>query len=194
MKKSTLALSLALLIAPAAVTFAQSGNTWTIDPVHTQATFVIRHMSVSNVRGAISNVTGTVTWDPKDPSRDVVNATLDAGTVNTGSDLREKELKGTDFFNIAKYPTLTFKSTGVKKIGDKLKITGNLTLAGVTKTVTLDADQPSAPQKGLQGGLVSGLSASTTVKRSDFNFGSKFPNAVISDEVKITIDLEMVQK
>ncbi|HEY0161266.1 MAG TPA: YceI family protein [Edaphobacter sp.] len=189
-----LAVSLALLFAPAVAAFAQNGNTWTIDPIHTQASFVVRHMSVSNVRGAISNINGTITWDPKNPSNDVVNTTLDASTVNTGSDLREKELKGADFFNTAKFPTLTFKSTSVKKVGNKLKITGDLTLAGVTKTVTLDADQPSAPQKGLQGGLVSGLSASTTIKRTDFDFGTKYPNAIVSDEIKITIDLEMVQK
>ncbi len=194
MKTRMLAVSLALLFAPTVAAFAQNGNTWTIDPIHTQASFVVRHMSVSNVRGAISNINGTITWDPKNPSNDVVNTTLDASTVNTGSDLREKELKGADFFNTAKFPTLTFKSTSVKKVGNKLKITGDLTLAGVTKTVTLDADQPSAPQKGLQGGLVSGLSASTTVKRTDFNFGTKYPNAIVSDEIKITIDLEMVQK
>lgn len=180
----------------AASTLSASGqsNTWSIDPVHTQATFEARHLSMTNVRGGISKVTGTVTWDPKDPSKDSVNAVLSPATINTGSDYRDQYLKGGDFFNVEKFPTLIFKSTSVAASATGLKVTGNLTLAGVTRSVVLDVTGPAAPQKGMEGGLVSGLEATTTIKRTDFNFGSKYPNAMVSDEVKITIDLEMGQK
>lgn len=182
-----------VLAACGSSTFAQ-GITWTIDPVHTQATFQVKHLSMSNIRGGLSNITGSVVWDPKDVTKDSVNATLNAKTINTGSDYRDKYLKGEDFFNTDKYPTLTFRSTSVKKAGAGFKVTGDLTLAGVTRSVVLDVEGPAAPQKGPEGGLVSGLSATTTIKRADFNFGTKYPNAMVSDEIKITIDLEMGQK
>ena len=185
---------LAMIAATLAVPAFAQNSTWTIDPVHTQATFQARHLSVANVRGAISNVTGTVTWDPSNPSRDSVVATLDVNTINTASDYRDKTIKGEDFFNVAKYPKMTFKSTSVQKSGNGYQVLGDLTLAGVTKQVTLNVDGPSAPQKGMQGETVSGLSATTSIKRADFNFGSKYPDGVLSDEIKITIDLEMDQK
>ena len=193
MKTKILAIMFALF---AALTLSASGqsNTWSIDPVHTQATFEARHLSMTNVRGGISKVTGTVTWDPKDPSKDSVNAVLSVATINTGSDYRDQYLKDGDFFNVEKFPTLIFKSTSVAASATGLKVTGNLTLAGVTRSVVLDVTGPTAPQKGMEGGLVSGLEATTTIKRTDFNFGSKYPNAMVSDEVKITIDLEMGQK
>ena len=182
-----------VLAACGSSAFAQ-GITWTIDPVHTQATFQVKHLSMSNIRGGLSNITGSVVWDPKDITKDSVNATLDAKTINTGSDYRDKYLKGEDFFNTDKYPTLTFRSTSVKKAGAGFNVTGDLTLAGVTRSVVLDVEGPAAPQKGPEGGFVSALSATTTIKRADFNFGTKYPNAMVSDEVKITIDLEMGQK
>jgi polyisoprenoid-binding protein YceI len=182
-----------LFVACATSAFAQ-GTTWTVDPVHTQATFQVKHLSMSNVRGALSNITGSVVWDPKDITKDSVVATLDAKTINTGSDYRDKYLKGEDFFNTDKYPTLAFRSTSVKKAGAGFKVTGDLTLAGVMRSVVLDVEGPAIPQRGQQGGLVSALSATTTIKRADFNFGTKYPNTMVSDEIKITIDLEMGQK
>jgi polyisoprenoid-binding protein YceI len=162
--------------------------------VHTQATFEARHLSMTNVHGGISKVTGTVTWDTKDPSKDRVDAVLSPATINTGSDYRDQYLKGGDFFNVQKFPTMIFKSTSVTASGTGLKVIGVLTIAGVTKFVVLDVTGPAAPQKGMEGGLVSGLEATTTIKRTDFNFGSKCPDAIVSDAVKITIDLEMEQK
>ncbi len=185
--------TLAFLAASTFPAFAQSGS-WTIDPVHSQANFEVRHLSVTTVRGAITNITGTVVWDPKNPSQDKVDAVLDATTVNSGNAYRDKDVKGETLFNIEKFPTLTFKSTSAARSGKGVKVTGELTLAGVTKTVVLDVVGPAAPQKGQQGGLVTGLEATTTIKRADFNFGSKYPNAVVSDEVKITLDIEMDQK
>ena len=169
-------------------------NTWTIDPVHTQATFQARHLSITTIRGSISNVTGTVEWDPNDPSQDSVVATLDVKTVNTANDYRDKTLKGEDFFNVSKYSQITFKSTSVKKSDSGYEVFGNLTIAGVTRSVILEAENPAAPQKGMEGEPVTGLSATTTIKRSDFRFGAKYSNTLLSDEIKITIDLELHQK
>jgi polyisoprenoid-binding protein YceI len=181
-----------ILFAPMAL--AQS-STWAVDPNHSQATFVVKHMSVTNVRGAISSIKGTVTWDPKDPTKNSVEAVLDTTTIDTQSAYRDKDLKGADFFNVEKLPTMTFKSTSVKRAGKGLKIFGNLTLAGVTKPVVLDATEPSAPQKNPQGGgLLSGIEATTSIKRTDFGFAAKYPSAVVGDDIQITIDVEMDQK
>ena len=179
----------AMLAVPA---LAQQ-STWTIDPVHTQATFQARHLSITTIRGSISKVAGTVEWIPGDPAHDSVVATLEVKTVNTADDYRDKTLKGEDFFNVSKYPRIVFKSTAVKKSVTGYEVLGNLTIAGVTRPVILEAESPAAPQKGMEGETVTGLSATTTIKRSDFNFGAKYPNAVLSDEIKITIDLELHQ-
>jgi polyisoprenoid-binding protein YceI len=173
--------------------FAQS-STWTIDKNHSQTDFQIRHLGVSNVRGSISGITGTVVWDEKDISKSSVNATIDATTVSTNNDARDKHLKSPDFFNIEKYPTITFKSTSVVRTNGKLQVVGDLTLAGVTKSVTLDVDGPTPPVKGMRGGLVTGFSASGVLKRSDFTFGSKFSEPILGDEVKFTIDVEADQQ
>jgi polyisoprenoid-binding protein YceI len=140
-----------------------------------------------------SNVTGTVEWDPNDPSKDTVVATLDVKTVNTANDYRDKTIKGEDFFNVSKCPRITFKSTSVKKSGSGYEVFGTLTIAGVTRAVILEAENPPALQKGMEGEPVTGLSATTTIKRSDFNFGTKYSNSIFSDEIKITIDLELQQ-
>jgi polyisoprenoid-binding protein YceI len=181
--------ALSALLLTGASAFAQSSS-WTIDHNHTQVNFQVRHMGVSTVRGSISGVTGTVVWDDKDPSKSSVEATIDATTVSTNNDARDKHLKSPDFFDVAKNPTLTFKSTAVTGTAGSLKIVGDLTLAGVTKSVTLDVDGPSAPIKGQGGKMVTGFSATGTLKRSDFNFGPKFTTPVLGDEVKFTIDVE----
>ena len=179
------------LLLTATAAFSQS--TWTIDKNHSQVNFEIRHAAVSNVRGSISNITGTVVWDEKDPSRSSVNATIDATTVNTNNDARDKHLKSPDFFNVEKYPTLTFKSSSVTRANGKLQVIGDLTLGGQTKSVTLDVDGPTAPVKGMKGGLVTGFSATGMIKRSDFNFGQKYTAPILGDDVKFTLDLEADQ-
>jgi polyisoprenoid-binding protein YceI len=183
----TAALSALLLTGVSA--FAES-TSWAIDTNHSQVNFQIRHMGVSNVRGSISGVTGTVVWDDKDPSKSSVEATIDAKTLSTNNDARDKHLKSPDFFNVEKFPTLTFKSTSVSGASGKLQVTGDLTLGGVTKSVTLDVDGPTAPQKGMGGKMVTGFSATGLLKRSDFNFGNPKFNAMLGDDVKFTIDLE----
>jgi polyisoprenoid-binding protein YceI len=185
------ALAAAVLLTGTAA-FAQS-STWTIDKNHTQVDFQIRHAAVSNVRGSFSNVTGTVVWDEKNLAKSSVEATIDATTVSTNNDARDKHLKSPDFFNVEKFPTLTFKSTSVTRASGKLQVIGDLTLAGVTKSVTLDVDGPTAPVKGMKGGLVTGFSATGVIKRADFNFGQKYTSPILGDEVKFTIDLEADQ-
>ena len=171
---------------------AQSSN-WTIDKNHSQVNFSIKHMGVSTVRGSISGVTGTIVWDEKDPSKSSGEATMDTATVNTNNAARDTDLKSDKFFDVAKYPTMTFKSTSVKRVNGKLQVVGDLTLTGVTKSVTLDVDGPTAPQKGMGGKMVIGLSAAGVVKRSDFNFAPKMPTMMLGDEVQFTIDVEANQ-
>ena len=172
---------------------AQTSN-WSIDPSHSSAEFVVRHLGVSNVHGTITGIKGMVTLDEKDITKSSVSATLDAATVFTGVDARDKDIKSPSFFEIAQFSTLTFKSTSVKNVNGKLQLTGDLTLHGVTKSVTLDLDGPAPPQKGVGGKIVSGFSATGVLHRADFAIGSKFPAAIVGDEVKITIDLEIAKQ
>ena len=188
----TLRLSaLVLITSVGSIAAHAQASDWKIDPAHSGVEFKIRHLGVSNVNGSFSKVAGTVYLDEKDITRSRVEAVIDATTVNTNEAGRDKHLATPDFFDTAKYPTMTFKSTSVFRENGKLKMTGDLTLAGVTKPVTLDLDGPAAPQKGQRGGLVSGFSATGTLSRKDFNFGQKYGAPVLGDDVKFTIDIEM---
>ena len=188
--KFLLALTLGALSLTGATAKAQT-STWAIDPAHSSVTFEIRHMSVSNVHGSITGVTGTVTLNEKEIVKSSVNATIDTTTLTTNVDARDKHLKSPDFFDIAKYPQITFKSTSLSNAGGKLQLTGDLTLTGVTKSVTFDLDGPAPPQTAKDGKVRSGFSASGTLKRTDFNFGPKFAPPVLGDDVKFTIDVEI---
>jgi polyisoprenoid-binding protein YceI len=186
----TAALSALLLTGVSA--FAQS-STWTIDPNHSQVNFAIKHIQVSTVRGSISGVTGNVIWDDKDPTKSSVEATINTTTVTTNNEKRDGHLKSPDFFNVEKFPTMTFKSTAVTGVSGKLQVVGDLTLGGVTKSVTLDVDGPTPPQKSMGGKLASGFSATGKLKRSDFNFGQKFTEPSLGDEVQFTLDIEALK-
>ena len=192
--KSLHVLRTAALLAAATFTSAFASaqtSTWKIDPAHSNVEFRILHLGVSHVSGNFSKPTGVIKWDEKDPTKSSVEATIDATTVSTGQEARDNHLKTPEFFNVAQYPTLTFKSTSVKSEGGKLKLVGDLTLAGVTKPVTLTVDGPVPPQKGMKGGLVSGFSATGTLSRKDFNFGQKYSAPMLGDDVTFTIDIEM---
>jgi polyisoprenoid-binding protein YceI len=182
-----LTLSAALFSARA---YAQN-STWTIDPAHSSVNFEILHMGVSHVHGAFGNVKGTVTLNEKDIAKSSVAATIDTTTVSTGVAQRDTHLKSADFFDVAKNPAMAFKSTSLTSSGGKLRLIGDLTIDGVTRSVTLDLDGPAPPQKNMQGKTISGFSASGTIKRSDYGFGAKFPPPLIGDEVKFTIDVEI---
>lgn len=172
---------------------------WKIDPAHTAAQFAVKHLMISTVRGTFKGVNGTVTWDDSDVSKSSVNVTIDATTVDTGEPARDKDLKSEKFFEVAKYPTITFVSTKVEQTGvGKLKVTGDLTIHGVTKQVVLDVDGPSASVKDPWGNMRSAISATTKVNRQDFgvkwNANIDGGGVVVSDDVNITIDLEMVKQ
>jgi polyisoprenoid-binding protein YceI len=189
--KFHLALALAGTTLAATNLHAQT-STWIIDTAHSSSNFQVRHMAVSTVRGSIGGVKGTLVLDDKDMTKSNVNATLETATVATGTEARDKHLKSPDFFDVAKYPQIVFKSTSITGTSGKLKLTGDLTLAGVTKSVTLDLDGPSAPQKNPKGVMISGFSASGMINRKDFEFGTKSSaSPAISDEVKFTIDVEI---
>jgi polyisoprenoid-binding protein YceI len=167
-------------------------STWSIDTAHSSANFQVRHMAVSTVRGSIGGVKGTLVYDEKDITKSTVNAALESATLTTGTEPRDKHLKSPDFFDVAKYPQIVFKSTAITGTPGKLKLIGDLTLAGVTKSVSLDVDGPSAPQKNPKGVTISGFSASGMINRKDFEFGTKSSaSPAISDEVKFTIDVEI---
>jgi polyisoprenoid-binding protein YceI len=186
-------LYLALILTGAlfsAHAYAQT-STWSIDPAHSSVTFEVVHMAVSHVHGAFGNVKGTVTLNEKDITKSSVTATIDTTTVSTGVAQRDTHLKTDAFFNIAKYPTMSFQSTSLTNSGGKLRLIGDLTIDGVTRSVTLDLDGPTPPQKNMQGKTISGFSASGTIKRSDYGFGAKFPPPLISDDVKFTVDVEI---
>ncbi|HEV2022410.1 MAG TPA: YceI family protein [Terriglobales bacterium] len=188
------AAAVALLSAAAMAQAVQ----YEIDPVHSSAQFSVRHMMVSNVRGEFAKVTGTVVYDPKNLKASSVEATIDATTINTHEPRRDDDLKSPNFFDVAKYPILTFKSKKVEQAGaGKLRVTGDLTLHGVTKEVVLDVEGPS-PEAKMGPNIKSGASAATTINRKDFglvwNKTMETGGVLVGDEVKITLEIEMGRK
>ena len=166
---------------------------WQIDPNHTAAQFSVRHMGISTVRGAFTKVSGTAQYDPADLSKTSVDATIEASSVDTRVSMRDDDLRSPNYFDVAKYPTITFKSKSVQAAGEgKLKIVGDLTIHGVTKEVTLDVDGPSAPVTDPKGNSHVGASASTTVNRKDFGVGGS--SNMVGEDITITIDVELVRK
>ena len=170
--------------------------TFRIDTAHTAAQFAVKHMMVSTVRGQMGKVTGTVVYDAADVTKSKVEASIDVTGINTRDEKRDAHLKSPDFFDVAQFPAMTFVSTKVEAAGaGKLRVTGDLTMHGVTKSVVLDVEGPAAPMK--QGnGLRSGAAATTKLNRQDF--GVKWSRALdaggvaVGDEVTVTIDIEMV--
>ncbi|HET6439985.1 MAG TPA: YceI family protein [Anaeromyxobacter sp.] len=189
MKKILALLTLAPLAALA------EPQSWSIDPAHSQATFSVRHMVISTVRGAFQKTSGTVKIDETDLSRSSVEATIDAASVDTRVEQRDGHLRSPDFFDVAKYPNITFKSTKVEKAAaGKLKVTGDLTIHGVTKSVVLDVEGPTEAIKDGKG-LRRGLTATTSINRQDYGLKwNKMVEAgpIVGDEVKIEIEAEIV--
>jgi polyisoprenoid-binding protein YceI len=188
---SRLFLTLITTLAMAATAAAQAG-TWQIDPNHSAAQFSVRHLGVSTVRGAFTKVTGSAKHDPADPSKDSLDATIDTNSVDTRVQMRDNDLRSPNFFDVQKYPTITFHSKATKVAGaGKLQITGDLTIHGVTKEVVLDVDGPSAAIKDPWGNQRIGASAATKINRQDF--GVSGAPGVVGDEITITIDVELIQ-
>src|SRR5690349_11024550 len=159
----TLALAALLPLAAAAET-----STWNIDPVHSTSSFAVKHLVITTVHGRFGKTTGTVQYDEQDPTKSTAEATIDVTTINTENEKRDADLKSAAFFDAANHPTMTFKSTKVEKVGDgKFKVTGDLTIRGNTKPVTLDVTTSQAV-KGMQGELRRAFSATGRINRKDF--------------------------
>jgi polyisoprenoid-binding protein YceI len=173
-------------------------STWKIDPAHSEAAFSVKHMGISNVHGRFGSVNGTVTIDDSDPTKGSANATIDTTTVDTGVAQRDGHLKSPDFFDVAKFPAMTFVSKEITKNGDHLQVVGDLTLHGVTKSVTLDVDGPSKEQADPMGKTRRGLSATTSIHRQDYGLvwqGTlKSGDAVVGDDVKIELNVELIKQ
>jgi len=172
-------------------------TTYQIDPRHSSAEFGVKHLMISTVRGEFHGVTGTVIVDDANVANSSVNVIIDAATVDTREPDRDKHLKSDAFFDVAKYPTITFKSTKIEKNADgSLKITGDLTIRGVTKTAVLTANAPKAPIKDPWGLQRAAASGSTKINRQDFgvswNQNLDGGGVVVGDEVTITLDVEMI--
>jgi polyisoprenoid-binding protein YceI len=173
------------------VAAAQAG-TWQIDPMHSTAQFSVRHLGISTVRGAFTKVSGSAKYEPADPTKTSLDATIEASSVDTRVEMRDNDLRSPNFLEVQKYPTITFHSKQVKAAGDgKLQITGDLTIHGVTKEIALDVDGPSAAVKDPWGNQRIGASAATKINRMDF--GVKGAPGLVGDEISITIDAELIQ-
>ena len=184
-------LSFIVLLTFAAGAHAQA-LTWGTDAVHTAAYFQIRHNNVTNVRGLFKKTNASVTYDPADPSKTVISATIDAASLDTGVEPRDKDLREANYFNVEKFPTITFKSKRVVAAGaGKMKVTGDLTIRDVTKEVTLDVDGPTPIVKDDKGNSFMGASGLLTINRKDFGITI---NPQLADNVLIDIELAMVRR
>lgn len=176
---------------------AQS-NIWQIDPAHSNAQFVVRHLGISNVQGEFTKISGTVQIDDHDISKSSVTATVDITSIDTRVKDRDDDLKSGNFFDAAKYPTMTFQSTKISKTGEgTAKMTGNLTIHGVTREITFDVTGLTAPINVM--GVRRGASATATINRQDFGLthaSNKISSGdlMIGNEIKIMLDIEMTQK
>ena len=182
-----------ILALAAPLALAQT-STWTSDPAHSEVDFSITHMSISNVHGRFGKVAATILYNEADVTKSSVTATIGADTVDTGVDQRNTHLKSPDFFDIANFPTATFTSTSVAKNGNHLSVTGNLTLHGVTKPVVLDVVGPNGSMTDPKGKVHTGFSATTTIDRTAFGIGTKFPAAMVGNDVALDIELEAIQQ
>ena len=174
-------------------------STWDVDGSHSSAGFTVKHMMVSNVNGSFNVKSGTVNVDEKDITKSTVEAVLDATTVNTANAKRDEHLRAPDFFDTAKYPTITFKSNKVEKAGEgMLKVSGNLTMHGVTKPVVLDVTGPTKESKDPWGNTRTGVQATTKLNRKDFgltyNAALETGGVAVGEEVTVNLDLSLVKK
>lgn len=176
-----------------------SGATWQIDPDHSSFQFKVRHMMASNVRGSFSKVTGMVIFNDDHISNSKGEAIIEAASINTGHAKRDEHLRSADFFDVARYPTLTFVSKQVTSSGsDRLRVTGDLTIHGVTREIVLDVQGPTPEVKDPGANFRRGLSVNTKINRKDFGLTwSKVLETgglVVGDEVEISVEIELVRK
>lgn len=181
----------------AAASLSAEPTQWKIDTSHSAAQFSVKHLMVSTVRGHFGTMTGTVTYDPANPAATVVEAEVDVNTIDTRNERRDKHLRSADFFDVEKYPKMTFKSKSVRAVAPgKMQLVGDLTIRGTTKEVTFEVEGPSAP---LNTGRVVKMGAVATAKINRTDFGMTWNRAIeaggvtVGEEVTLTIDLELDQ-
>jgi polyisoprenoid-binding protein YceI len=172
-------------------------TSYRIDPVHSSAQFIARHMMITNVRGSFSGVQGTVVYDPANPAESSIEAVIDVNTISTGEPQRDAHLKSADFLLADKYPTITFKSAKVEPAGDgEWNVTGALTIRGVTRDVALKVEGPATEGNDPWGNVRSGASAATKIKRGDFglswNAALETGGFLVGDDVKISVSVQAI--
>jgi polyisoprenoid-binding protein YceI len=191
------------VVAGMAVGFSLSAraatSTWQIDPQHSSAQFAVRHLGLSTVRGAFSKLSGTMLLDDQDIRKSSVEVTIDVNTVDTREPDRDKDLRSERFFDVAHFPTMTFKSKKVEQLAPgKLRVTGELTIRGTSREVTLDVDGPTTPVRDPWGNQRLAATATTKINRQDYGvkWNANLDNGgvVVGDDVNITLDVEMIQK
>ncbi len=174
--------------------FTTISTIWTNDDAHSQLGFTVTHLGIADVSGTFNDIDVLVQSTQPDFSDASFELTAKAASIDTRVEARNNHLKSADFFDAEKYPTLNFKSTGIKKAGkNKYKLSGDLTIHGVTKSVTLDLLYKGSVENPMSKKQTAGFQLTGTIKRSDFNVGPGFPAAVISDEVRIKADGEFIQ-
>ncbi len=194
MKRLTFGLLAAILV----VAFQTHAATWTPDKAHSEVAFTVTHMMLTKVMGTFDDYEATINFDPQHPEALSIEATIQAASVNTRNEKRDAHLRNADFFDVEKYPTLTFKSTKAEKTGDgQYKVTGDLTMHGVTKSVTLDVSGLNTVVKDPYGGTRTAALATTTISRKDFglvwNVALESGGVLVSDDVAIQIDVQLVE-
>jgi polyisoprenoid-binding protein YceI len=170
---------------------------WNIDGSHSTAEFSVRHLMITNVKGRFGTLSGTVDYDPEKPEASQIDVTIDATSIDTRDEKRDAHLRSADFFDTEKFPSLTFKSTSVKKTDDGFAATGDLTIHGVTKPVTLEVETPSAQSKDPWGNTRIGASATAKINRKDFglnwNAALEAGGVLVGEQVKISIEVSLIQ-
>jgi polyisoprenoid-binding protein YceI len=170
-----------------------------IDAAHSSAHFKVRHLMISNVQGEFTKMSGSVVFDPANPAGSSIEVTIDTSSISTREPKRDEHLKSADFLDVAKYPTIVFKSRDIVPDGkDSYEVTGDLTIHGVTQEVALDVDSVTPEAKDPWGGFRRGASASVTISRKDFgvawNAALETGGVMVGDDVHITLEVELVRK
>ena len=183
----------------AAPSLGTKPSQWQIDPQHSAAHFSVRHLMISNVRGEFTKVSGNTVLDPSDPTKSTVEVTIDTSSIDTREQQRDEHLRSADFFDVAHYPTITFKSKKITPAGQEhYKVTGDFTIHGVTREVTLDVEGPAQPVKDPYGNIRTGVSAAAKINRKDFglvwNGLTEAGGVMVGDEVSLNFEAELIQK
>lgn len=189
------------LILSAALTLSSFAfaSTWDIDTAHAAGNFAVKHMMLSTVNGTLGDVTGKVEMDDKDVTKSKVEVSIDVKGINTKQPKRDDHLRSPDFFDVEKFPVITFKSTKIEKgEGSKLKVTGDLTMHGVTKSVTLDGEISAEVKNPFSGAAARAFSGTTTLNRKDYgltwNKALEAGGVLVGEEVKVSVEAELVKK